>query len=87
MQSRAMSENAQAIWDAAVRLPEAERIRVLEGLLESLEPGRAQDEQEIAQAWKAEVLRRASELDSGTVKPVPWSEVQAAGERLFHAGD
>ncbi len=82
-----MSENVQAILDAAVRLPEPERIRVIEGLLESLEPGGAQDEEEIARVWKAEVLRRASELDSGTVKPVPWSEVQASGEGLFHAGD
>ena len=27
-------------------------------------------------AWKDEIRRRAAELDSGQVKPIPWAEVQ-----------
>lgn len=27
-------------------------------------------------AWKAEIRRRAAEIDSGLVEPIPWDEVQ-----------
>jgi putative addiction module component (TIGR02574 family) len=42
-------------------------------LIESLDP---ETEQGIEQAWVAEIERRMTELDSGTVKPVPWGETQ-----------
>jgi hypothetical protein len=30
---------------------------------------------QVNQAWSEEVRRRAAEIDSGAVKPIPWAEV------------
>jgi putative addiction module component (TIGR02574 family) len=75
--------NARSIVSAATQLPEAERVRVIEDLLESLDPTPVDDPQEVADAWREELARRSDELRTGKVKPIPWSDVRVEGERLL----
>ncbi|MHB1590374.1 MAG: addiction module protein [Sulfuricella sp.] len=42
-----------------------------------------QNEDEIAQAWRAEAQRRATDIDSGLVTPVSTEEVSAAARALL----
>ena len=67
-----MTSENQAVFDAALALPEAERALLLERLLESLspEPGELTDDE-----FFAELERRRAEVEQGLVKPIPWSEV------------
>jgi putative addiction module component (TIGR02574 family) len=68
-----MTSQTQAILDAALALPEAERALLVERLLETLSPeqGELSDEELFA-----ELERRRAEVEQGQVKPVPWSEVR-----------
>jgi len=69
-----MSDQVQAILDAALALPERERELLVERLLESLPPGfpPLNDEEMFA-----ELERRAAEVEHGLVKPIPWEEVRS----------
>ena len=75
-----MKQTTKKVLDAALGLPEKEKIRVVEELLAGLE-GEADLDAEAA--WAAEVERRTREIEQGEVKPVPWSTVRKlAAERL-----
>jgi putative addiction module component (TIGR02574 family) len=54
--------------------------RLLESLDTEVEPGAYEE-------WKREIKRRAAELDSGAVKTVPWSDVQAELGSLLRDGE
>jgi putative addiction module component (TIGR02574 family) len=71
-----MDPQHQALFDAALALPVAERALLAERLLESMPP-EADDvtDDELA----AELDRRRTEVEQGTVKPIPWSEVRLEG--------
>jgi putative addiction module component (TIGR02574 family) len=58
-----------------LRLPSEQRAEVALELLLSLEE--EEEEEEAEAAWGQEVAERAQEVLDGTVKTVPWSEVQA----------
>ena len=77
----------QEVVQAASQLPEADRVHVIEMLLESLEPDPAEDQAEVDCAWREEVRHRSGQLSRGQVEPVPWKKVQADAERLFDGGD
>jgi hypothetical protein len=77
----------QEVVQAASQLPEADRVHVIEMLLESLEPEPAEDQGEIDRAWREEVRERSQQCSRGQVEPVPWKKVQADAERLFDGGD
>jgi putative addiction module component (TIGR02574 family) len=68
-----MTMSTQAIFDAALALPEAERAALAERLLESLspEPDEISDEE-----WLAELQRRSADFEIGTAEAVPWSELK-----------
>ena len=74
-----MSEQAQAIFDQAMKLPVGERESLVSRLM------RANDEEPLTdaelaahdEAWAPEIRRRIAELESGQVQTVPWSEVRA----------
>jgi putative addiction module component (TIGR02574 family) len=68
-----MNAKAKELLADALGLPEAERATLAAELIASLDPHG--DEQAWDQ-WDREVARRAQELDSGSVKPVPWTEVR-----------
>jgi putative addiction module component (TIGR02574 family) len=68
-----MKPETQAVIDAALALPEADRFLVVEQLLESLPPDtEPMSEEELL----AELDRRREEVEKGLVKPIPWSEVK-----------
>ena len=73
----------QKILQAASLLPEAERVFVVEGLLESLGPQSDEPQAEIDRAWREEVRDRCRQLNQGQVEPVSWKQVQADAEALF----
>ena len=56
----------------ALRLPRAERARVAEELLSSLE----EPDDEIAAAWAAELERRSRDVAEGRVQTVAWEIVR-----------
>lgn len=68
-----MTSSARRVLEEALALPEEDRRRVAEALLDSV-PG--ESDQEIESAWRDEVLRRIGEVQRGEVEPEPWSEVK-----------
>jgi putative addiction module component (TIGR02574 family) len=58
-----------------LRLPPDERAEVAHKLILSLEDG--PEAQDAEAAWDEELERRAREVLDGTVKTVPWEEVEA----------
>ena len=72
--------NTEALEDTALHLPLKQRAELAHKLLLSLE---AQNEDEIAEAWHAEALRRAAEIDSGVTDTVSAEEVSAAARALL----
>lgn len=69
-----MSTNVAELFKQASELPDTDRAKLAALLLESLE---VDAEEGVEDAWATEVGRRIAELDSGTVKTVPWEEVKA----------
>ncbi len=68
-----MTQSTQAILDAALALPEAERAALAERLLESLSP----EPDELGDAgWLAELERRSADFERGTAEAVSWSELK-----------
>jgi putative addiction module component (TIGR02574 family) len=67
-----MTLQAQHILDAALALPEAERVELVKRLLESLPP----DPDEMgADEFYAELERRRKELQNDPSLGVPWDDV------------
>jgi putative addiction module component (TIGR02574 family) len=62
------------LLNAVLALPASQRAELAHKLLQSLEP---ESSPEVQQAWADELARRARELDSGTVKAIPWPEAKA----------
>lgn len=73
-----MSLSAEEVLKQALTLDEKDRASVAGALIESLHPG---EDQNVEEAWDAEIRRRVEELETGAVKGIPWREVR---ERLFH---
>jgi len=67
-----MTTEPQAIFDAALALPEADRALLAERLLESLSP---EGDELTDEEFAAELERRRAEVEQGIVKPIPWSDV------------
>ncbi len=67
--------NTETLERTALDLPMQQRAELAHKLLLSLE---AQSENEIAEAWRIEVLRRSAEIDNGTVKTISAEEASAA---------
>ena len=72
--------NTETIEDTVLQLPPQQRAELAHKLLLSLEE---QSEDEIAEAWRAEALRRSAEIDSGLVDTVSSEEVSAAARALL----
>lgn len=67
-----MPLTVEAIEAEALTLPAADRARLVERLLSSLEVDPA-----VEDVWAAEVERRNAEIESGSVTPVPGPETLA----------
>ncbi len=74
-----MSEQTQAILDAAMRLSVAERSALANHLLLSLdeEPLTQSEVDAMDALWAPEIRRRVAEIESGQVQCIPWEEVDA----------
>lgn len=72
--------NTETIEQTVLHLPMQQRAELAHKLLLSLEE---QDEDEIAEAWRIEAVRRAAELDSGQADTVSAEEVRAAARALL----
>ena len=68
-----MKREAAEILKDALALPTEARAALAGSLLESLDTDVHEDAES---AWATEVNRRLAELDSGTVKTIPWAEVR-----------
>jgi len=69
-----MSRNAEELYQKALSLTAEERVEIADRLLGSIEP----EDEGVEAAWDAEIQRRVTELKSGTVRTVPWSELRAS---------
>jgi putative addiction module component (TIGR02574 family) len=68
-----MSQDVSELLKQALALPAEARAALAGSLLESLDDTvDASAEEE----WNREIARRISELESGEVKPIPWSEAR-----------
>lgn len=67
-----MAIHAEEVESAALQLPRPDRARLAERLIASLD-----EEDEIEQAWAAEIERRVREVDSGEVELIPGEQVMA----------
>lgn len=73
-----MPSPAETVESAALQLPRAERARLAERLIASLDEGAG-----IEQAWAEEVRRRVEELRAGMMQPIPGEQVFAELKSLF----
>ncbi len=74
-----MSERDQALFEAALLLPETTRVALAKQLWESLSPelvAKLDDE------WLAELETRDKEFDEGTADPIEWSVLRREVEPL-----
>jgi putative addiction module component (TIGR02574 family) len=68
----------EKLIEQATKLPEADRIRLAERILATLD---GEPDSGAAEAWAQEIERRSREIELGLVLPVPWSEVKEAAAR------
>ncbi len=59
---------------SASALPDADRAKLIQKLIDSLDDDVAAP---LEDAWLAEVERRSEEIDSGTSPGIPWATVRA----------
>ncbi len=69
-----MNARVDHVLEDVLRLSAEERSAVAAALIDSLETS---DEGSVAEAWRAELLRRRADLREGLLQAAPWSEVRA----------
>ena len=69
--------NADELIATAMQLPLSDRVALANAMLKSIESASDSDatQDEIDDAWDAEIGQRIDDIDSGRVKTVPSSEV------------
>jgi putative addiction module component (TIGR02574 family) len=68
-----MKDVAARILDEALRLPAEARAAIADSLLDSLDTAVDPDAED---AWRQEIRKRIRDLDSGSTKPVLWSDAR-----------
>ena len=68
-----MTGKEMQLLEDALKLPPEARAALAGSLLDSLQGEVDENAEEI---WSAEIARRLKEIDSGTVRMIPWSEVR-----------
>ena len=76
-----MSRATDEVLKDALELPVEARAALIDSLLDSLDTAVDPDAEKL---WQAEILRRTREIDEGSVKLVPWSELRS---RLVRGAD
>jgi putative addiction module component (TIGR02574 family) len=68
-----MNTSTEQLFDAALALPDGDRVELAEALLASLQPD---DRPPFDESWREVIQRRSLELRSGLVAGIPWAEVK-----------
>ena len=68
-----MKQDPDDLLKEALKIPPEARAALAGSLLDSLDQ---EVDEEAEAAWQVEIERRLRELDSGTVKPIPWSQAR-----------
>jgi len=79
-----MTQRSLELLQQALTLTEEERADLAASLLNSLD---AFPDPEAESLWQEEVSRRASDLDSGEAKTIPWQEVQSQVSAALQHGN
>jgi putative addiction module component (TIGR02574 family) len=61
------------VLQAALTLPEEDRVQLVDTLIATLEP---EDAAPLDDAWLAEIQRRSREYDEGRALPIAWQEAK-----------
>jgi putative addiction module component (TIGR02574 family) len=75
-----MTHEAEELLQKALTLPDNERAELAGNLLASLDEI---EDPDVDAAWQQEIVLRASEVQSGQVKTVPWETVQQKARSLL----
>ena len=67
-----MNTSVEQVLDAALALPDGERVEIVEALIASFQP----EDRPFDESWREVIQRRSDELRAGLVTPVPWAEVK-----------
>ena len=70
-----MTLTADQLYEAAMVLPEQERAKLTERLLDTLPQTMPS---QLHPAWRDELRRRLAQVDSGEVTPMAWEKVKQA---------
>jgi putative addiction module component (TIGR02574 family) len=73
-----MASNIEVVEAEALQLPAADRARLVERLIASLDT-----DPEVEEAWAAEVERRNAEVESGAVSLIPGPDALAELKAQF----
>lgn len=74
-----------SILSAAQRLPESDRLRLIDALWDTVP---ADYDAPFLPEWAREIERRVAELNAGTAKTVPWTQIRdEALDRIGHGQD
>lgn len=73
-----MNPTVEQVAQAALALPEDERLELIEVLLDS---HNSASELPLDPAWLPEIERRSGEIEAGTVSLSPWSVVRERARR------
>ena len=73
VESFPMPLTAEQVLDAALELADADRLELIEALIDSVQaPGHPPFDE----SWLEVIRRRSAELASGSIATVPWAEVK-----------
>lgn len=75
-----MAATPKELYEKAMTLSDEERAELVGLLLETLDVG---NDSGVEAAWLKEIEKRVTELDSGAIGSIPWTEVRA---RVFNPG-
>ncbi len=67
-----MNTKSQQLLQSALPLPESDRAELAASLIHSLD---TDTDENVDEAWAAEIQRRIESIDNGEVKLVPWDDV------------
>lgn len=80
-----MTMPIQDIEAEALQLPPEERGRLIDRLMQSLEPEPEDTPENIAKAWDEEIARRIDEMDAGLTESIPYEQVRAELRAMIDA--
>jgi putative addiction module component (TIGR02574 family) len=75
-----MDSVAEQVLTAALNLPEVDRMELVEALIDSFQ---SSHQASFDESWREVIQRRSSELKSGKVACLPWSEVKRRGREAI----